>query len=181
MERASEAPGHAMHAAARATAAEQDAAQTASFEERLRLTGVPEPVVRRVMASLRSAGGATWADPSQELVAPGRIYYVRQLPPEPPPTPPPQFEELASSKAGGGSGGGAADVRGEPAGGGGAGAGVGVSGGGRATLITVDATRRYTVQRISPSELRRMIVSESMVTDHTVTQYRRGILAVRRG
>lgn len=195
MEHAAATPGDSLHTAAQQTVTEQKEAESLDFATRLRATGVPEPVVRRVMETLKTAGVA-WTHPSQELVAPGRIYYLQRLQPPASAGSGAASQSGAAGEAATGEAGGALPSSGSttshimlgmPASAPGQAKKVVTTtleesqtpGVGRATLITVDDARRYTVQRISPALLRSMILSETMVTDHVVINYRQGILSVR--
>lgn len=190
-----------MAAAAHQTVAAQEAVSAQSFEERLKQTAVPEPLIRRVLALLSQLGMA-WFDPDQQLVPPGRIYYVQRqagLPAQP------QASSAAAAEPAA-----AAAVNGAPASGrptapisststtAGGNVTIGSSdknvtsaslgpangnGTGRSYDVTISPGTggpqlQYNIRRVSPAVLHGMVLSPFMVSDHMIGEYRRCMAAV---
>jgi hypothetical protein len=132
------------------------------FEKRLVATGAPTPIVDKVMRDLRSCD-AKWFDSTQQLVAPGRIYYITRVTGSDPEVEvsdhSASLDGLDANKA----------VTPEP--------------GKDATLITVApggrSQRQYRSQHVTPAALTNMILSGKMLSDHMLEEYRKCILAVR--
>lgn len=149
-----------MAAATRATTAAQAAAAAGvqDFAAHLRAAAVPEPIVQRVL----DLTGTNWYDPSQILVPPGRIFYVARTSVVP-------VAAAGASRATGTTGGSATD-----------GAAVACT-----ITLTIDQAEtlgtalRYRIRRVTPAQLRRIIMSPTMVTDHALGEYRAKLADLR--